>query len=136
MADSFRLTLAQWNPTMGDLDGNADLARRAWQQGREAGANLVALPEMFITGYNTQDLVMKPAFQSAAIAAIETLARDCADGPALAIGGPAMQDGALYNAYYILQGGRVAARVFKHHLPNETVFDEKRIYASGAVTGP
>ncbi len=136
MADSFRLTLAQWNPTMGDLDGNADLARRAWQQGREAGANLVALPEMFITGYNTQDLVMKPAFQSAAIAAIETLARDCADGPALAIGGPALQDGALYNAYYILHGGRVAARVFKHHLPNETVFDEKRIYASGAVTGP
>ncbi|SHM34196.1 NAD+ synthase [Roseovarius litoreus] len=136
MADSFRLTLAQWNPTMGDLDGNADLARRAWRTGREAGANLVALPEMFITGYNTQDLVMKPAFHTAAIAAIESLARDCADGPALAIGGPALQDGVLYNAYYILQEGRVATRVFKHHLPNETVFDEKRIYAAGAVTGP
>lgn len=136
MADSFRLTLAQWNPTMGDLDGNADLARRAWQAGRAVGANLVALPEMFITGYNTQDLVMKPAFHAAAIAAIETLARDCADGPALAIGGPALQDGALYNAFYILQEGRIAARVFKHHLPNETVFDEKRIYASGPVTGP
>ncbi len=136
MADSFRLTLAQWNPTMGDLEGNAALARRAWDAGRAAGARLVALPEMFITGYNTQDLVMKPAFHRAAIAAIEGLARDCADGPALAIGGPAVEDGKLYNAYYILQHGRIAARVFKHHLPNETVFDEKRIYASGDVAGP
>src|SRR6056297_4239247 len=136
MADRFRLTLAQWNPTMGDLAGNAALARRAWDEGRAAGANLVALPEMFITGYNTQDLVMKPAFHTAAIAEIEALARDCTDGPALAIGGPALDGGALYNAYYILQNGEVAARVFKHHLPNETVFDEKRIYASGDVTGP
>ncbi|GGO50489.1 NAD+ synthase [Roseovarius pacificus] len=136
MADRFRLTLAQLNPTMGDLKGNAALARRAWAEGRAAGANLVALPEMFITGYNTQDLVMKPAFQADAIAEIEALARDCADGPALAIGGPALEGVELYNAYYILQGGRIAARVFKHHLPNETVFDEKRIYASGDVTGP
>ncbi|MBU3258940.1 NAD+ synthase [Roseovarius sp. PS-C2] len=136
MADRFRLTLAQLNPTMGDLKGNAALARKAWAEGRAAGANLVALPEMFITGYNTQDLVMKPAFQADAIAEIEALARDCADGPALAIGGPALEGVELYNAYYILQGGKIAARVFKHHLPNETVFDEKRIYASGDVTGP
>lgn len=61
MADRFRLTLAQLNPTMGDLQANAAQARDAWTAGREAGAQLVALPEMFITGYNTQDLVMKPA---------------------------------------------------------------------------
>ena len=136
MPDRFRLTLAQLNPTVGDLDGNAALARRAWEEGRDAGADLVALPEMFITGYNTQDLVMKPAFHQAAIAAIEGLARDCADGPALAIGGPALEGAALHNAYYILQGGQVAARVFKHHLPNETVFDELRIFTPGPVTGP
>jgi len=136
MADRFRVTLAQWNPIMGDLEGNAARARAAWSEGAAAGADLVALPEMFITGYNTQDLVMKPAFHAAAIAAVETLARDCADGPALAIGGPALEGGALYNAYYILEGGRIAARVLKHHLPNETVFDEKRIYTQGHVTGP
>ena len=124
---------------MGDLAGQ----RRAWPVSRLGGrrprggcADLVALPEMFITGYNTQDLVMKPAFHTAAIAAVKTLARDCADGPALAIGGPALEGGALYNAYYVLQGGRIAARVLKHHLPNETVFDEKRIYTQGHVTGP
>ncbi len=136
MADRFRLTLAQMNPTVGDLDGNADLARKAWEAGREAGANMVALPEMFITGYNTQDLVMKPAFHQAAIAKLEELAKDCADGPALAIGGPALEGAGLYNAYYILKNGRTSARVLKHHLPNETVFDEVRIYDAAEVGGP
>ncbi|MBQ0748586.1 MAG: NAD+ synthase [Roseovarius sp.] len=136
MADRFRLTLAQLNPTVGDLAGNARLAHAAWEEGRAAGADLVALPEMFITGYNTQDLVQKPAFHQAAIAAIEALARDCAEGPALAIGGPALEGVGLYNAYYVLQGGAVRARVLKHHLPNETVFDERRLYQSGPVAGP
>ncbi|MEM9497721.1 MAG: NAD+ synthase [Pseudomonadota bacterium] len=136
MTQRFRLTLGQLNPTVGDLEGNATLARDAWQAGRDAGANLVALPEMFIAGYNPQDLVMKPAFHTAAIARIETLARETAQGPALAIGGPAVEDGKLYNAYYVLRGGQVRSRVLKHHLPNETVFDEVRIYASGPVGGP
>ena len=136
MADRFRLTLAQMNPTVGDLDGNAALAREAWEAGREAGANMVALPEMFITGYNTQDLVMKPVFHQAAIAKLEELAQDCADGPALAIGGPALEGAGLYNAYYVLKNGRTSARVLKHNLPNETVFDEVRIYDAAEVGGP
>src|SRR6056297_2939214 len=111
MADRFRLTLAQWNPTMGDLAGNAALARRAWEEGRAAGADLVALPEMFITGYNTQDLVMKPAFHQHAFDAIDRLAADCADGPALAIGGPWIEGAELFNAYHILSGGNVVRRV-------------------------
>ena len=81
MSDHFRLTLAQLNPTLGDLVGNAALARDAWEQGRAAGAQMVALPEMFITGYSTQDLVMKPAFYSDAMAQIEALAAECADAP-------------------------------------------------------
>lgn len=136
MADTFRLTLAQLNPTVGDIDGNAAKAREAWQQGRDGGADLVAFPEMFITGYNAQDMVMKPAFHNAAIAAIVDLAADCADGPALAIGGPAVQDGRLYNAYYICRGGQVVTTVLKHHLPNETVFDEVRVFDSGPIGGP
>lgn len=73
MADRFRVTLAQLNPTVGDLAGNANKAREAWAAGRDAGADLVALPEMFITGYNTQDLVQKPVFHQAAIAEVERL---------------------------------------------------------------
>ncbi|WP_323777224.1 NAD+ synthase [Leisingera sp.] len=136
MADRFRVTLAQLNPTVGDLAGNAAKARAAWEEGRKAGADLVALPEMFITGYNTQDLVMKPAFHSAAIAEVEKLAADCADGPALAVGGPWIEGGRLYNAYLILKGGKIASRSLKHHLPNETVFDEVRIFNEGPLGGP
>ncbi len=136
MARRFRVTLAQLNPTVGDLGGNAALARSAWEQGRAAGADLVALPETFITGYNPQDLVRKPAFHKAAFEAVEQLARDCADGPALAIGGVCMDAGELFNAYFVLQGGRITSRVLKHHLPNEAVFDEKRVFASGPLSGP
>ncbi len=136
MTDRFRLTLAQLNATVGDLAGNAALARTAWQAGKDAGADMVALPEMFITGYNTQDLVMKPAFHLDAIAEIEKLAADCADGPTLAIGGPAVKDGKLFNAYYILKKGTISTTVLKHNLPNETVFDEVRLYDAGPLGGP
>lgn len=136
MADHFRVTLAQLNPTVGDLAGNAAKARAAWEEGRKAGANLVALPEMFITGYNAQDLVMKPAFHTAAIAEVEKLAADCADGPALAIGCPWVEGTELFNAYLILKDGKIATRNLKHHLPNETVFDEVRIFDAGPLGGP
>ncbi len=136
MADKFRVTIAQANPTMGDLEGNAAKARAAWQEGKEAGADLVALPEMFITGYNAQDLVVKPAFHLAAMAQIEALAAECADGPTLAIGGPFAEDGKLYNAYHICRGGKVVSRQLKHHLPNYTVFDEVRLFDSGPLGGP
>ncbi len=136
MTDRFRLTLAQLNPTVGALSANASKAFDAWTAGKEAGADMVALSEMFITGYDTQDLVTKPAFHRAAMAEVEALARRCADGPALAIGGPWFEDGTLFNAYLILKGGRVAARVLKHHLPNETVFDEVRVFGTGPLGGP
>ena len=136
MVDRFRLTLAQANPTVGDIIGNASLAREAWQQGRDAGADMVALPEMFITGYNPQDLVRKPAFHQAAIAGVKQLAADCADGPALGIGGPWTQDGKLFNAYFILRDGKIASTVLKNHLPNDTVFDEVRIFEAGPLGGP
>ena len=136
MAERFRITLGQLNPTVGDLAGNAAQAAAAWAEGRDAGADLVALPEMFIAGYNAQDLVMKPAFQREVMTHIETLAVACADGPALAIGAPIVDEGKLYNAYLVLKGGKIASRSLKHHLPNETVFDEVRIFDSGPLGGP
>ncbi|MDG1169763.1 MAG: NAD+ synthase [Sulfitobacter sp.] len=136
MADRFRITLCQMNPTVGDLAGNAALARQAWAAGKAAGADLVALPEMFITGYNAQDLVMKHAFQLDVMTHIDALAADCADGPALAIGAPWAEGTQLFNAYLILKGGKIASRSLKHNLPNETVFDEVRIFDSGPLGGP
>ncbi|WP_054007276.1 NAD+ synthase [Cypionkella psychrotolerans] len=136
MAATFRLTLAQLNPSLGAIEANAALAYDAWVQGRAAGAQMVALTEMFITGYQTQDLVMKPAFHLAAIQAVEALAERIVAGPALGIGGPCVKDGLLYNAYYVLEGGKIAATVLKHELPNSDVFDEKRVFASAPPQGP
>jgi NAD+ synthase len=136
-AQEFVITLAQLNPTVGDVEGNAAKARTARARAAADGADLVVLPELFITGYPPEDLVLKPAFQAACRSAIETLARETADGgPAMLIGSPWVEEGKLYNACALLDGGRVSALRFKANLPNYGVFDEKRLFARGPASGP
>src|SRR6202023_4054210 len=136
-ADQFAITLAQLNPTVGDVAGNAAKARAARAQAKADGADLVVFPELFMAGYPPEDLVKKPAFQSACRAAIEELARETADGgPAVLIGSPWVEDGKLYNACALLDEGRIAAIRFKVNLPNYGVFDEKRVFARGPAPGP
>ena len=97
----------------------------------------MVLPELFITGYPPEDLVLKPAFQAACRAAVEELARETAGGgPAVLIGTPWVEDGKLYNACALLDDGRIAALRFKANLPNYGVFDEKRLFARGPAAGP
>lgn len=136
MISRFRLSLAQLNPTVGALAQNADKARSAWLEAKAAEANMIAFTEMFITGYQVQDLIRRRSITEEAEARIADLARDCADGPAIGIGGPWRNGDDLYNAYYILQGGKITARVLKHNLPNSTVFDEVRLYEPGPICGP
>ena len=136
MTDRFRLTIGQLNATVGDLPGNAAKARDAWMKAREAGADMLALPEMFITGYQTQDLVLRPAFEKQAEAALMNLGAELADGPALAIGGPYAEDGKLFNAYWVFKNGKLVARVLKHRLPYQQLFDELRLFQPGPISGP
>ncbi|QHQ35488.1 NAD+ synthase [Algicella marina] len=136
MSNSLKVTLAQLNPVVGDLAGNSDKAFAAWEAGRDAGSDLVALPEMFITGYQIQDLVKKPAFAHDAHAAVEKLAARLGDGPALLIGGPVWDDDRHYNAYFLLRDGAAEIVARKHELPNDAVFDEKRLYTSAEISGP
>jgi NAD+ synthase len=136
-ADQFSITLAQLNPTMGDVKGNAAKVRAARARARADGADLVMLSELFIAGYPPEDLVLKPAFQSACRAAVEELARETNDGgPAVLVGTPWVDDGKLYNACALLDEGRIAAVRYKVNLPNYGVFDEKRVFARGPVSGP
>ena len=102
MSDTFRLTMAQLNPIVGDVSGNRAKALDAWRAGKQAGSDFVAMPEMFLAGYQPQDLVLKPAFTADAMAQAAPLAAACADGPPLGIGLPCAEDGNLYNVYAIL----------------------------------
>ena len=136
-ADQFSITLAQLNPTVGDVTGNAAKVRAARARAKADGADLVMLSELFIAGYPPEDLVLKPAFQAACRLAVEELARETADGgPAVLVGTPWVDDGKLYNACALLDEGRIAAIRYKVNLPNYGVFDEKRVFARGPVSGP
>jgi NAD+ synthase len=136
-ADCLNIALAQLNPVVGDVSGNLECARRARAAAAADRADVVALSELFIAGYPPEDLVLKPAFQAACRAAVETLAGETADGgPAVLIGTPWPEGGKLYNAYALLAGGRVEALRFKVDLPNYGVFDEKRVFAPGPLPGP
>jgi NAD+ synthase len=133
----FAITLAQLNPALGDVEGNAAKARAAREQARAEGADLIVFPELYLAGYPPEDLVRKPAFQAACRAATEALARETADGgPAMLIGTPWVEEGKLYNACALLDGGRIAGIRYKANLPNYGVFDEKRLFARGPAAGP
>ena len=136
MSDRMAIALAQLNPVVGDIPGNLKRARAAHESARALGADLILFSELFITGYPPEDLVLKPAFQLDAMEAVKAFAKDTASGPAVLIGTPWVQDGALYNAVALLDAGEVQAVSFKVDLPNYGVFDEKRVFRQGPMPGP
>jgi len=137
MTDQLNIAVAQLNPTLGDIAGNAERARTARRRAAELGADLIVFTELFITGYPPEDLVMKPALQAAARAAVEDLAKDTADGgPAMLMGTPWRDGDVLYNAVALLDHGEVETVRYKVDLPNYGPFDEKRVFAPGPLPGP
>ena len=135
MTDRLIIALAQLNASVGDLAGNADaiLAARALVP----AADLLVTPELSIVGYPPEDLVLKPALVEAAKVQVERLAQATADGgPALLVGAPWAEEGKLYNAMLLLDGGRIAGITRKHDLPNYGTFDEKRLFSAGPLPGP
>src|SRR2546423_1504538 len=135
--DRLAIAVAQLNPTVGDVAGNAEKARQARAQAARDGADLVAFSELFLCGYPPEDLVLKPALQAACRAKVEELARETGDGgPALLMGTPWVEDGKLYNAYCLLDRGVIAAVRLKVNLPNYGVFDERRVFTPGPLPGP
>ncbi|MGH3009405.1 MAG: NAD+ synthase [Gaiellaceae bacterium] len=125
-----RIALAQIDPVVGDLEGNRALILTRIGEARDTRADLVVLPELVVTGYPPEDLLLRPGFVRAARESVEAIARDVTGIVAL-VGTP-LFDEELYNACAICVDGKIAGWTKKRHLPNYGVFDEKRYFASGS----
>jgi len=125
-----RIALAQVNPTVGDLKGNAALIVARAREAAEMGADVVVFPELVICGYPPEDLVLKDYFLADCRAALSEVASACRNVVAL-VGVPLHEGGVVYNAAAVLCGGEVAGWYRKILLPNYAVFDEKRYFAPG-----
>ena len=133
---ALRVALAQVNPCVGDLEGNAAIVLDACRKAASAGADVVALPEMVVTGYPIEDLALRESFQRAAERSVlgiaSTLDGEGLGGLTVILGTLGVApDGRPLNQAVVLTDGKVVARYTKHHLPNYGVFDERRIFAPG-----
>ncbi|MBA2771422.1 MAG: NAD+ synthase [Sphingomonas sp.] len=135
MTDRLTIALAQMNQRVGDLAGNA--AAMLAMREKAAGADLLLVPELQLTGYPPEDLVLKPEFVRRTMEAAERLVDATASpGPALLFGSIVHEGGLNFNAMILAQSGRVIGRTLKRELPNYGTFDEKRIFAPGPMPEP
>ncbi len=123
-----RVALAQINPTVGDLAGNAALIADSVKSAQAKGANLIVFPEMIVTGYPVEDLALRPSFQAASIRAVQEIAANI-KGDIVAVVG--YLDQGPKNAVAVIYDGKVRATYVKRHLPNYGVFDEFRNFVPG-----
>ncbi len=130
------IAVGQLNPVVGDLDGNAEKARKAHAEAAAGGADLLVLTELFISGYPPEDLVLKPAFQDACRQTAQKLAAVTKDGPGIIVGCPWREDDDVYNSVLLLDAGEIKAVRHKVELPNYGVFDERRVFKAGPLPGP
>ena len=133
---TLKIALAQLNPIVGDLSGNAGLLKQTRAEAAASGADIVVASELFLTGYPPEDLVLKRSFLTRARRLVDDLVALTADGgPALIFGAPMIDGGQLHNSVVAADGGQMAVR-HKHHLPNYAVFDEKRLFHAGPLPAP
>ena len=126
----FRVALAQVDPTVGDLAGNRELMCRHIEAARALGADLIAFPEMCLTGYPPEDLLLRPHFVEDSKAALRRLA-PCADGITVVAGCVYNRGRQVYNAAAVLHRKRIVGAYYKQLLPNYGVFDENRYFQAG-----
>ena len=131
-----RIALGQINTTVGDLDGNVRKMAEWTARATEAGADLVCFPELAVTGYPPEDLVLRPAFVTDNLEALDALAAGTERGCAVLTGFVDRTDAGLHNAAGLLSGGEVVARYHKIKLPNYGVFDEQRYFVPGHAGCP
>ena len=136
MTTELGITLAQINPTVGNISGNLDLIRAARKDASDV-CDIIVTGELAVSGYPPEDLVLKPAFLEMIEKEVEKLALETDDGgPALLIGTPWRENGKLFNAALLLSNGIITTKRLKHVLPTYGVFDEDRVFSQGPIPGP
>lgn len=126
-----KVTMAQVDFLVGDIPGNAERIRAAAEKAaNEQGADIVVFPELSLTGYPPEDLLLRPSLDGRVQEALDMLA-DARLSAAIVVGAPVRQDGLLYNAAVLVDEGEIRATYLKQQLPNYQVFDEKRYFAAG-----
>ncbi|HSL09947.1 MAG TPA: nitrilase-related carbon-nitrogen hydrolase, partial [Actinomycetota bacterium] len=125
------IALGQLNVTVGDLDGNVERMASAARDATSHGADVVAFPELAITGYPPEDLVLRPEFIRDNLEALDHLARTTSDGCDVIVGFVDRSERGLHNAAAVLRDGEVLGRYHKCRLPNYGVFDERRYFTPG-----
>jgi NAD+ synthase (glutamine-hydrolysing) len=134
MRTGLRLALCQMNATVGDLAGNASRIRAGMEAARQAGAELALFPELALTGYPPEDLLLREHFLADTATVLQELAGD-AEGIVAIVGFPERAEGRVYNSAAVLAGGVVQTVYRKLHLPNYGVFDEQRYFTPGSPDG-
>ena len=136
MSENLKIVLAQINPVVGDLSGNRRRIHKAWEFGRSLEADLVVFPELVVSGYPPEDLVLKPEFVEKAMDIVEGLTQATKEGPGILLTTPWLEGGQLYNGALLADGGIVRGVSCKVELPNYGVFDEKRVFTSPKEIAP
>jgi NAD+ synthase (glutamine-hydrolysing) len=129
--------MAQVNPVVGDIEGNAALIKEAVAESLKSEVDVVLFPEMVLTGYPVEDLALRPAFRKASIDRVQLLAKELKDlgaGEVLVVVGYLDEKDKPHNAVALIHGGEIRAKYIKHHLPNYGVFDEFRNFGQGKGT--
>ncbi len=130
-----RIALAQINPTVGDLAGNAQRIVEFSRRAKKADADVVLFPEMALTGYPPEDLLFEPLFLSKTDDTVRRLLKSIPKGLAVVVGTPAGKKGTLHNSAFVIHNGKVRTRYNKWFLPNYGVFDEQRYFKEGEKPG-
>ncbi|MEZ5690417.1 MAG: NAD+ synthase [Rickettsiales bacterium] len=123
--------IAQIDFTVGDISGNRDKIIAAWNKASDDGAQIVIFPELCVTGYPPEDLILMPEFRTQAMKAVRDIAAATKDGAAVIIGSVLEEDGKIYNAALLLDSGNIVHVQRKIMLPNYGIFDEKRLFSTG-----
>ena len=137
MTNVISIALAQLNSHLGNIDANVARLLDARRDAAAVGAEIVVTPEMYLSGYPCDDLVLRSDFMDEVAAGLSHLAAATSDGgPAIIVGAPHVEDGVITNAVFVIDNGAVTARRDKVNLPNYGVFDDKRNFAPGEMPGP